>query len=515
MEKVLKRKGKGAGSAGFMYYMKPANLSAEIKKYGYDYTVGKTLGVYAAFALGLTILSLLFKLEIPYVLTVGLSGILILPGVILSTYKKRYEQQRFSDLTLYLEQVLYSFKKNPKILYALKDTLEIFEEEENKMHKALVRAVNIIETSFTRNAVEDGLKEIEKDYKNDRLLQVHKLLLRIEKLGGDFDSSIMLMLEADRQWAQRTSLQMKAVAKQRRDLIIIIGLNLMVCAFVLFALPEEMTITGYLLYQISTMCLFIASLLIYARIDKKMGINWVSGEDGKDNEKDLLRQYLKVKNYDPQAEKKKSFRYAQAPLLFIFITALYCVFLGHVSTPCLFLFAGLFILLYVCVNQHNIGYNLSVKAVTRGLEKRFPVWLMEVSLRSQSGNVQRAIADSMESCSELLKPALMEFVENIEKNPTGLSAYNQFLCEFHVPEIHSAMKMFYSIGKGNGGDTDEQITELLARNNQLMDKAEQIKNEDRLASFTTIQYLVVVTGILKLVCDMVLFFVMFFTTTTV
>ena len=44
MEKVLKRKGKGAGSAGFMYYMKPANLSAEIKKYGYDYTVGKTLG---------------------------------------------------------------------------------------------------------------------------------------------------------------------------------------------------------------------------------------------------------------------------------------------------------------------------------------------------------------------------------------------------------------------------------------------------------------------------------------
>lgn len=514
MEKVLK-KGKRAERAGFMYYMKPANLSAEIKKYGYDYTVGKTLGVYALFALGLTILSLLFKLRVPYALMVGLSGIVVLPGVILSTYKKRYEQQRFSDLTLYLEQVLYSFKKNPKVLYALKDTLEIFEDEKNKMHQAIVRAVNIMETSFTKNAVEDGLKEIEKEFRNDRLLQVHKLLLRIEKLGGDFDSSIMLMLEADRQWAQRTSIQMKAVAKQRRDLIIIIGLNLMVCAFVLFALPEDMTITGYLLYQISTMCLFIASLLIYARIDKKMGINWVSGEDGKDDEKDLLRQYHKVKNYDAFKEKKKSFQYAQAPLLLICITALYCILSGNVPIPCLFLFAGLSILLYVCINQHNIGYRLSVRAVTRGLEKRFPVWLMEVSLRSQSGNVQRAIMDSMDNCSGLLKPALMEFVENIEKNPTGLLAYNKFLCEFNVPEIHSAMKMFYSISKGNGGDTDDQITELLSRNNQLMDKAEQIKNEDRLASFTTIQYLVVITGILKLMADMILFFIMFFTTTTV
>lgn len=509
------KKASFAGNAGFMYYMKPANLASEIRKYGYEYTLSKTLGMYVAFALGIAGVSLLFKLRLIYALAVWAAGIVILPSIILHTYKKLYEQQRFSDLTMYMEQMLYSFKKNPKILYALKDTLEVFEDERNMMHQAVVRAISVIESSFTKTAVEDGLLEIEKDFKNERLTQIHKLMLRIEKLGGDYDSSIMLMLEADRQWAERTSLQMKAVAKQRRDLIIIIALNIMVCAFVLFALPEDMTITGYALYQISTMCLFIASILIYARIDKKMGINWVSGEDREENVKDLLRQYEKVRTYNPFLEKKKSFKYAQVPLLFILLTALYCIVSGKVNTLCLFLFGGLTIVLYVCVNQHDIGYKMSVKAVTRALEKKFPVWLMEVSLRSQSGNVQRAITDSIDTSPELLRPALMEFADNIEKDPVGLTPYNRFLCEFNVPEIHSAMKMFYSISKGNGGDTDDQITELLSRNNKLMDKAEQIKNEDRLASFMSLQYVVVITGILKLMADMILFFIMFFTNTRI
>ncbi len=514
MEKLKQSKKAKVQKAGFMYYMKPANLASEIKKYGYEYTVSRTLGIYLAFLLGIAGISILFQLEPAYSLAVCAAGIIIIPSVIYHTYKKMYEQQRFSDLTVYLEQMLYSFKKNPKILYALKDTLEVFPDEKSMMHQDIVKAINIIESSFTKTFKEDGLFEIEKDYGNERLIQVHKFMLKIENLGGNYDSSIMLLLEADRQWTERTGLQMKSVAKQRRDLIMVIVLNILVCAFVLFAFPKDMTIVSYTLYQISTMLLFIASIFIYAKIDKKMGISWLSEEDESEDEDGLLKRYDRVKNYNAAEAKKKSFRYAQVPFLCLLVTILYCLFTGTLKTACLFLLAGFAGAFFVCLNQHSIGYRLDVRSVTKALEKKFPAWLMEVSLRSQSDNIHRAIMGSMESCPGILKPALKEFIADVEKNPDGMEPYHKFLYEFNVPEIHSAMKMFYSISNGNGGDADEQITELLSRNDKLMDKAEQIKNEDRLASFSSLQYIVVITGIIKLVCDLVLFFIMFFQTTS-
>lgn len=503
----MKKKGKGKRpkKAGFFYYMKPKNLSAEIGKYGYTYTTGRTLGVYLALAAAACLLGAAFRLRFAACACIVLAGAVILPSVIYGSYKKLYEQKRFSDLVLYMEQMLYSFKRSPRVISALYDTLEVFEEETDPMRQKIVRAVHVIET---RADSAEGLSEIEKGYGNDRLLQLHRILVKIERLGGDYGSSVTLLLEGNKQWADRVSLQQKETAKQRRNLLIVMALNVIICGFMLFALPKDYSITGYPLYQAAAALFFSALLFIYAKIDQKMSLSWL-GDDGGRPWQDTVEMYEKVKRYDPVKERKKSICYAAAPAALLLMMAAKAAAAGTFGAAEIILLIVLSVLLYICLNQHSIGQRLYKKTVTRELEKKFSTWLMEVALRSQLDNIQVAIMGSYENCSEVLKPALQELISDLEQNPVGIGPYTRFLKEFDVPEIHSAMKMFYAISEGNGGAVDEQVTELISRNNKLLDKAEQIRNEEQLTSFQTLQYAVMMAGAGKLLADMALFVLVF------
>lgn len=494
---------------GFFYYMKPDNLASEVRRYGYTYTPGKTIGVYAVLAAAVVAVGMLYRLRWQYGLAVLAAGIVILPAVIFGSYKKMYEQQRFSDLVLYMEQMLYSFRRKQKVLSALYDTLEVFENEENRMHQNIVRAINVIET---RADSLEGLQEIEKGYENDRLVQMHRMLLKIERLGGDCSSSIALLLESNKQWADRTGVQQKLVAKQRRDLVIVIGLNMFICGILLYVMPEGYDYTGMGAYQWVMTAFFAALLFIYAKIDKKMCISWIGEEETRPPEQ-TLKSYEAVRQYDAAAEKKKSRCYAVVPGTIIAGILAYSAILGKMPGLAvqlvLFTAIGFF---FICIRQHEIGYRLNVKIVTKELEKKFPTWLMEVALRSQVSNIQMAIMGSYDSCAPILQPALKELIADMQADPVSIMPYVNFLKEFDVPEVHSAMKMFYAISQGKGGGVDEQVTELIARNNQLLDKAEQIRNEEQAASFRSLQYAVMAVGIVALLADTALMTVSFFQT---
>lgn len=54
-----------------------------------------------------------------------------------------YQQKRFLDVTNYLEQLLYSFRKGPKILTSLQDTLAVFPE--GQMHDHILKVMDAIQ----------------------------------------------------------------------------------------------------------------------------------------------------------------------------------------------------------------------------------------------------------------------------------------------------------------------------------------------------------------------------------
>ena len=69
-----------------------------------------------------------FRLKAGGVVIALTAVIMMLPVLVLDMYHKMYEQKRFADAAEYMEQMLYAFQKTGKILSALKETREIFEE---------------------------------------------------------------------------------------------------------------------------------------------------------------------------------------------------------------------------------------------------------------------------------------------------------------------------------------------------------------------------------------------------
>ena len=100
--------------APFLYYLNPGNVSAAIATYGFTYQVKNTVLVYLAVMALSVAAGFVFRLGILGVCIVAACGMSMIPRVIINSYRNMYEQKRFSDVNLYMEQVLYSFKKDRK-----------------------------------------------------------------------------------------------------------------------------------------------------------------------------------------------------------------------------------------------------------------------------------------------------------------------------------------------------------------------------------------------------------------
>ena len=145
----------------FLYYLNPKNVSAAIEKYGYTYRIRNTVLVYVLVLACSWAGGFVFRLSLPYICVIAVCGMAMMPKVVINSYKNMYEQKRFSDVNIYIEQVLYSFKKMPKIITALQDTQKIVPKD-SPMRQVLREAVQYILYDYSEeNSLEEGLKRIE------------------------------------------------------------------------------------------------------------------------------------------------------------------------------------------------------------------------------------------------------------------------------------------------------------------------------------------------------------------
>ena len=186
------------------YYMNPKNLSSDIKGYGYSLSVKRTLLLFIAEIIGAVGVGYLFGLTPFFTTIVAVFGILCFPILLKNSYKGRYEQQRFSDITEYMEQMLYSFRANHSVLTSLDESSRSFDE--GPMKRTILEAINKINTSQGVHSTQQGLAHIESFYKNNRLRTIHKFMLRVEQIGGCFDSTIDVLLKDREMWVERQNL---------------------------------------------------------------------------------------------------------------------------------------------------------------------------------------------------------------------------------------------------------------------------------------------------------------------
>lgn len=434
--------------------MKPKLLWDELKRYGYVFSVKRSIlmyGMAVAFAL---LCGKFFRLERMYLLILCLWCACLFPFFLRNLYRNRYGQRQFVEINSYMEQFLYSFQKSGKILVTLKDVEKLFAD--GMMHTRIQEAIAYIEDTYDEDHVEKkALAMIEQEYPIHHVAMIHRFALQVEEKGGEYGEAIRLMLDARRMWADRSYELLKEKKRKRTQILISVLVSLLLCSvFVYVAERVSLSITGFTIVKVVTLLTLLLDIWIFYVADRKLSMESM---DETYDEKELLRQYEKVK----RSEEKK---------------------------------------------HAELGTRIAKKNVLRALQKMFPQWLLEVSLLLQSENVQVAIMESYDEAPVLMKPALRELIQKLQLRPTDMEPYLEFLQEYALPEVQSSMKMLYALSEGTGGNANNQISDIIRRNQLLLDQAQKMKNEDALGGLYALFLAPQLTGGAKMLVDMGMLF---------
>lgn len=88
---------------------KKTSLIAEIERFGYKVSVKSLIGTFAMIVAGCIAAGYLFKLKPVGYVIVCIVAVMCTFSIIYQSYKARYEQRRFSDVSIYLERMIYYF----------------------------------------------------------------------------------------------------------------------------------------------------------------------------------------------------------------------------------------------------------------------------------------------------------------------------------------------------------------------------------------------------------------------
>lgn len=439
-------------------------------------------------------------LKINWFIVAGLAVFMLIMIPIHKRKWKGYQNQlkRFNEASFYMEHILYGFLREQKIDRALMNVQEAMPE--GHMKTVIRQAVEHMQMEYDdTELMENSLKIIEREYSCRRLEQIHQLMLHGESYGGDVEYPVNLLLEEKSAWENRTLEMMQERKKQFSEVILSILVSLGICGIVLHFPMMDVDISGSMITQILTVVVIVIDDMILFKAQGYLAVDYLT--------LDLLRQeeyYVtkmkQYREYDERKERKWSFilgGFFSAVLIFVFAT-------GHYWVGA----AGLFVLL-ILLNQHRIGRFLAKKTLVKNISCAFPNWLMDLVLLLQTENVQMALVKSKQHVPGVLQQELEMLVDKLEMNPESPLPYEGFLKEFQIPQVQSAMSMLYSLSMGNCGNARKQISELIARNQKMLDTGERLRLKDLNSGMYLLFLAPVLTASVKLVTDMAVFMVVF------
>lgn len=479
----------------FIQYLNPKNLSTEIDRCGYRFSISAYVKYILAIYAGTAGFAYFFRLKPGYMLAVMLAVTLFLPDIFLITYKEMYEEKKFEDVTAYMEQILYSFKRRAKILTSLDDTLALFAKEEGKMHGVLKSAAKYIQTADAKeNLYREAFALIEQEYGCTRLYRVHDFLMKAEEVGGDFADSADILLDDRKRWVDRIYELQREKKNVKIKITIGIGLSFLICGMTIMMLPKEFHIVKQPVSQAATAFVMIVNMLIWYLAQKKLAGSLIHSSDDVDFQ-ELHRPYEYVMHGNLKKEKRKSW------LTVLMLSP--CIILVYFKIG-LTAAGAMALFLLLIGSQPERRYKSSRKRIMKEVQKVFPEWLMSMSLQLQTDNVHVSLAESIPEAPEILKEELTKLLNGIEQEPDSVHPYLSFMDKVYLPDVVSAMKILYSMAEFGAVDIGKQIGSLVQRNTMMQDKAERLRTEDYLAGVSFLILLPMLTGVLKMLADLAL-----------
>ena len=483
------------------------NLNYTIQNYGYNYSFGRYMASIVILMAGIVASGYIFKLEFQTIVWLGFFAILLLPIIILSQIRFLHNNYRFEQMATYLQEMITVFKVNPKILYSLKEVQDLYTSPKG-MKSTIQKSIDYIEHNSEANDdfYKRALDLIEEDYPCTRVHSLHSLMLTVENQNSvNYHDAINDLYEDIQAWISRVydyQIELKNVKAQfTMVLLLTIGVA---SAMVNILPPTLITFIDNPVYQVSTAGMLAIFLAMFCFIQSKLNGQWLVNDIDKDDEK-ILKSINYVENFDEKKSKKQSIIKA----VIVTLVPLYGLYIGNNN---LVVIGGLAaVLMYF---WDTIQYRSHFKHIEKELQKQFPIWLRDVSLNMHNLVVTRAIKQSYPNAPAVLKYYLKDFINELEEDPVTIRPYANFLKKFYINDITSAMKSLYSIKQQNETNASKQISDLIVKNQSMMEKGERIRNENQLIGMNMMGTLPMIVGSLKLIVDMVLLIIDFMSMTS-
>lgn len=446
----------------------------------------------------LYIFHLILRTQIGTTAAIGATLLIFIPAVRRQQERRRLQEKRFQELSVYMDTILYAFAKEGKIDSALADVYMALEA--GKLKLTVRQALSYMRLTFDDTEVmRNSLAMIEKNYPARRLQNIHAFMIHVESYGGDIERPVELLLADKEMWELRIKSAIQTRAKMFRDVVLSVLMSLLICGIVQHIPVMNVDISQNLVTQVGTIIVCLLDELIILRGYRLMAQDWIAYDET--NEDAYYER--KVQEYQRTNWKKEKFFSILAGIAAAAI-AVVCFRMGKE-----WLGASALLMMTFFIYQHRIGHRVARKQLVKEVQRAFPNWLMDLVLLLQSENVQVALQKSKSHVPGVMKAELKNLVDRLEIDPEDALPYHQFLQQYGIPEIQSAMSMLYSIAAGHGGNSSKQIGDLIKRNQKMLAQAEEQKTVDLSAGLYLLFLAPVVTASFKMLVDMSVFLLSF------
>ena len=471
-------------------------LFRKIESYGYKYSFG-SFALQTLFSFGVVgIVSYVCRLHMEYIAVLMALTLIAMPLIVSAQFDQLYQIKRFQMVISYLENVLPVFKNKPIVTNAWQQILDLLDGE---MKEAVQEALEYVMTN-TEDAdpYMSAFEIIESHFPNSRIHAAHQMMYTImTENSKDYYEAVDNMYYDISNWINRSYDFQKEIRHRKFLLILICVLTLLLnCWFVIVYVASRVfeNFTELLPYQISSAVFIGILLLVMAVFYVTINAKWLVD----DQTNKIMDKY----QHDFEkliATKDTRVTLVQTLIAIVFLLLGVYIYIERNDT-----FTALLCLL-ACVMmlvQNRRMYQKRKKSAKKALEIEFPMFLRDVSLNLHNLTALNAIENSRKIASPILDYYIERFLKDASEDPSSIVPYNNFLGEFDLPDVRSAMKVLYTFQTLNREQIQQQSNSLIIRNQEMLAKSEKLRNKDEMTGMEMLAFIPVGMFIIQTLINM-------------
>lgn len=464
-------------------------LTKEIQGYGFDYKASDYLKNIGLVMVGMVAASIFFGLKILPVAFLFLSIIVAFPIITSAQFEVISNNEDFEQIITYIEQMIISFKNNPKILLSMKESLPIID---GKMREKVQEAIHIIENDAkSPNVYQRAFAVIENEYKCSRIRRLHRFIYTVEQENSqNYGESLDNLYTDIKEWQKRTYKFQASLASTKTQLTILLAASIGIAGLFAYlmrtvedsvTMPDKVTgeqvqvihIIDNPVYQAATVIFFILFIIIYTVVNTKINGSWLVNDLENPRDREIIRTMKQVALLDPETSTKNR-------RIAIVIMVVPLLALAIIKRNALILVAALLFAVFVMKAGENSAKKKKNK-VQNEIKQEFPLWMSDVAVSLKNRVVIRAVSETENSAAYIMRPFIRMFLNNVEKAPASIWPYMNFFGEYNSHELSTAIKTLYSIRTLSSEDSQRQVNDLIDRNQELLAESERIRQENSIA----------------------------------